>query len=182
MAEFWRRKRWSIRCEVSKPHLANSLQDLWSINLDKMDQWNCILKDSIDLTHWKGDSDSESSDSYESYESENDSGEQELAESRKRKAAALEKRIQDARQKRDDSIMTHPEPNESLGDFYSRTVGYWQNRMLNGDDDDVYVPESMSQADPKTKRRNAFRMAQACHESWQEKLRELESQVDQELE
>jgi hypothetical protein len=142
-----------------------------------LDRWNCILSDPIDLSTWQGDpdSDSESSESSESEVEENDED-----ESRKRKAAALKKKIEAARKQRDDSINVSPEPLESLRDFYTRTVGYWMNRMLNDDDDDVYIPDSMmGDSDVKASKRNAFSMAKHCYASWQTKLKELEKTVDE---
>lgn len=75
-----------------------TLKDFWSINLDKMQNWNCILRDDIDSSDWKGkDSDEDDDDSDDEDDSEDEEKivqEQERIEKKKQ----IEERIEAARE------------------------------------------------------------------------------------
>lgn len=153
--------------------IEHTLSDFWSINLERMDSWNGIMVDPIDLSNWLGDLDSDSSESSNDYDDDEDDQEKkEELERNKRKATLLKNHIENARKQRDDSINVFPHPEETLKEFYTRTVGYWQMRMLNVDDEDVYVVETEG-IDGKSGRRNAFKMAKYHYEGWTEKYKEM---------
>ncbi|KAJ3293343.1 hypothetical protein HK104_004541 [Borealophlyctis nickersoniae] len=55
-----------------------TLSDLWSLNLDKLDQWNCIIPDDMTTAKWLGEeSDDDDDDDDENNASEEDNDEEE---------------------------------------------------------------------------------------------------------
>ena len=48
------------------------LADFWSLNLDKLDQWNCILSDDVNAVTWLGEESDEDDDDDEEEEDDED--------------------------------------------------------------------------------------------------------------
>lgn len=66
-----------------------------------------------------------------------------------------------------------PLPSESLRDYFARTVGHWQIKMLND------IGDQQEFGTVKNLRRNAFEMAKSCWEEWQPKLEELKAFMEE---
>jgi len=139
-----------------------TLKDFWSINLEKMIQWDCIIPDDIESAEWKGE-DSEDDDCDDSDESASDS-EHKTAQIDEKKE--IESRLEAAKEKSNDANNA-PIPGESLRDFFARTAGFWQIRMLDN------IQDHQSIGTVKNIRRNAFEMAKLNWTEWQPKLAEL---------
>lgn len=132
--------------------LEYTLCDFWSINLDKMVEWNPIIVDEIDTSKWKKD---DSSDEESSQEEDDEEDELEMPVDTQ--PATITETKEDP-----ESI---PQPDETLCDFFARTVCYWQLLALS--EENLKTGKSL--------RRDAFQTAREQWFEWQPKLAELKT-------
>ncbi|XP_024518723.1 kelch domain-containing protein 4 [Selaginella moellendorffii] len=126
-----------------------TLDDLFSLDLNKLDAWKCIIEETqsewIEVSDEEGESDDDNSDAgsiSNGTDDEEDDGEVDAAESSQRveEAAAIlrgegKRLTRKARKLKIDQMRSElgladsqrtPLPGETLRDFFSRTIMYWQ--------------------------------------------------------
>ncbi|KAJ3277106.1 hypothetical protein HDV01_000158 [Terramyces sp. JEL0728] len=112
-----------------------TLNDLWTINLEKMDEWIEIIKDDVASLEWYGvDSDMEEEESDDEEEEQSEESDMEVDDEL---VAEDVKEVSDeeAAQKMTPEqlkaqVENDPLPGEPLNDYYARTNIYWQERVL----------------------------------------------------
>ncbi|KAJ3260343.1 hypothetical protein HK103_000978 [Boothiomyces macroporosus] len=118
-----------------------TLNDLWTINLERMDEWVEIIKDDVAHLEWYGvDSDMEEDDEDEEEDDEEEEEEEESDMEIDEKDKVI---VQDIDEDSDEDkppqmtpeqlkaqMENDPLPGEPLNDYYSRTNIYWQERVL----------------------------------------------------
>jgi N-acetylneuraminic acid mutarotase len=132
-----------------------TFQDFWSLNLDKLQEWNCIIKDdSVNLAGEESDSDS---DSVEGSEVDMDVDEVEEVQQVEQEVQEVSNQITELtteekpmtiEQKRNQS-QNDPIPGESMSDYFTRTATYWESQAMS-------IHEFRTQ---KGMRRKAFNLA-----------------------
>ncbi|TPX42015.1 hypothetical protein SeMB42_g05316 [Synchytrium endobioticum] len=157
-----------------------TLNDLWSINLDKLDGWECIMTDDTAQSAWKGDDndddddddddqgDSESSE--EDQESDHDESKKELLETHNTSQEVFPLTPQELEQ-RAEQEENDPKPEEPLGKYWERTTLYWQK--LVHEEGRLHGPLG------KALRRDAFEVARERFNDMQPQLVVLKQQVDE---
>ena len=140
------------------------LQDIWSLSLDKLNEWNCIRPDETSRSTWLGeesdDSCSESSESSISLDSENDTLElQDLP------LETFESSI----------IIDDPTPQESLREYFLRTGVDWQRRSI-----ELFEKQDSPSFTGKLLRKDAFQLSQIrfkiCQPALEIQRRKLEEE------
>ena len=182
-----------------------TLDDVWSLELQKREEWVCIHEGTMHKQVWKGvDSDNESyistdrggdesdddDDDFFEFDDILEEGEDEEAAKAARKAAkkaAKKERMKGIREEikslneqlHSDDSNEDPLVGEELADFYSRTSAYWTQKAMessaNSDDDDG------SSKDVKELKREGFKLAQERYISLKPvlyRLRELEMEQE----
>ena len=106
-----------------------TLCDFWSINIEKLNEWTCIIKDGTLEKDWLGeeDSDSEEDDDTNSQQDSDEEGGSEEEEE------ALEEEDQDEKSLESDIVEIEPladpeqEPKagEKMGEYFDRTQPFW---------------------------------------------------------
>lgn len=178
-----------------------TLDDCWSFDLRKRDEWKCINEGTMHKQVWRGaafdDDDSYIStdvggdDDLEDEGSENDldDADEDAAraakaarkaakkEEEKSKRAGLRQEITDLKGKLDlDDKNRTPQMGEALADFYSRTSQYWNDEAASRVAQDVSESERLSSKELK---REGFNLASERYEELKpvlERLDELELQ------
>lgn len=143
-----------------------TLNDLWSLNLDKLNEWNLIIPDNHLTSEWFDESsDDDDSDDDEDEECSNDDGEEEnkIESATTSKKASSESLVSDQiifETPEQTIIVPDPLPAESLRDYFTRTQIEWQ-----------LFAQQESTRTGKALRRDAFELAQ---DRYNEKLPENE--------
>lgn len=140
------------------------LEDIWSLSLDKLNEWNCIRPDETSRSTWLGDESDDSSDSSESDDMlDSDDSDQETE--------SLPLDTFDS-----SIIVDDPTPKESLREYFLRTGVDWQRRSI-----EIF---EKSQESPtftgKSLRRDAFQMAQYRYKICQPALLILRKKLEEE--
>ncbi|KAL3821839.1 hypothetical protein ACHAXA_002592 [Cyclostephanos tholiformis] len=169
-----------------------TLDDCWSIDLNKRDKWTCIWPGQMHLQVWKGvDSDN---DSYISSDQGGDGGdnsdvnaaefepilededdeESEEAEKRikkeakkvkeKEKRRAIRKEIAELRELVGlDNELRNPLPEESVADFYARTASHWNEEAAKSVEK-LAADDRVESISTKELKREGFHLAKERHE------------------
>ncbi len=181
-----------------------TLDDVWSLELQKREEWVCIHEGSMHKQVWKGvDSDNESyistdrgtggdesddEDDFYEFDDILEEGEDEEAAKAARKVAkkaAKKERMKGIREeiKSLNELLNSGYPNqspqvgESLADFYSRTTIYWTEKAQESLGDIVNPNEELS---VKELKREGFNLAQNRYEELKNVLNRLaELEADQ---
>jgi N-acetylneuraminic acid mutarotase len=141
------------------------LEDLWSVSLDKLNEWNCITSDESSRSTWLGEESDDSSDSDESNDFVVDSEESD-DESEALPMDCFESSI----------IIDDPTPKESLREYFLRTCVDWQRRSI-----EIFEKSEESPSfTGKSLRRDAFQMAQYRYKVCQPALSILRKKLEQE--
>jgi N-acetylneuraminic acid mutarotase len=127
-----------------------TLSDLWSLNLDKLQEWNRVIEDDNEEIDWDNElSSSEDEDEDQEDGESNDDSEEEAEQTEdaevveldtiaKRKLERFEK-IKLKQEKKQTQMTPEdlkeqsendPRPMESMSDFYIRTTEYWQKEAM----------------------------------------------------
>jgi N-acetylneuraminic acid mutarotase len=132
--------------------------DLWTLNLDKLVEWNCLFTDETVETAWKGEDSSsdegegDGSDSEEEEEDSDEGGEElkELDDSESEESGDVSPKIEP---EVDVEALKNPEdeprPFEKLNEYATRTSIFWQEKSM-----------EQSTLTGKSLRRLAFRYAE----------------------
>lgn len=128
-----------------------TLSDFWSLNLDKLQEWNRIIQDDNQEINWdeeqSSDEDSENGDQEREYSEGSSNEEEEQMEEvkvvevdaiAKRNSERFEKiklkqemkHIQMTPEELKEQSENDPRPKESMSDFYIRTTEYWQKEAM----------------------------------------------------
>ena len=125
-----------------------TLDDMWSLDLKKREQWHCIFPGTMHKQVWRGavhdDDDSYISTGREDSDGEGDdmSDEEEDQETSKSRRAALREEIKELVEKYDiENENRTPNPDEALADFYSRTSDYWNKEVAKTSSDELSAKE-----------------------------------------
>lgn len=116
-----------------------TLNDFWTIQLDKMHEWQNIVYDKIidDTVPKTEDESSDDDSSDDDDDEEEDASEDESAP----KKPVIPESV---------NPLSIPQPNETLRDFFSRSAQYWQLSAIN---------DNLSTLTGKSLRKDAFVMA-----------------------
>ena len=164
-----------------------TLDDCWSIDLNRREKWICLWPGSMHKQVWRGvneDDDSyistgagESDDEEEDgtwmlneaiSEEDEDVGVEEGKEKHKNKKEKTRDKIARIREEYDlDYLDRTPELGESMADFYSRTAEYWEKRAVevaSAAKSEGAGPNSSADLSAKELKRQGFNMAQERYE------------------
>ncbi|KAJ3000862.1 hypothetical protein HDV02_002325 [Globomyces sp. JEL0801] len=152
---------------VEKENKEMTLNDLWSLNLDKLDKWNHLIVDERvnelvgedseddDDEDDEDDDDEENDDDDDGEGSDDDGSEANVEEQTSRLSLNESKTNASEEESKPEVVLTEEErleqaandplPGESVSDYYARTSEYWQKIIL------IEAPKSGKQL-----RRNAF--------------------------
>ncbi|TPX30341.1 hypothetical protein SmJEL517_g06078 [Synchytrium microbalum] len=169
-----------------------TLNDLWSINLDKLDGWECVISDETAQSAWVGDdeeddgssdgSDDEDDDEEgdKSSESENEDTQavdihediyekEEIVEPPPVIIEPLKPLTPEELQRRAEEEENDPKPGELINKYWERTTRYWQR----------IVHEESQTLTGKSLRRDAFEVAKERFDEMQPQLEPLKKQLEE---
>ncbi|KAJ3120197.1 hypothetical protein HK098_004791 [Nowakowskiella sp. JEL0407] len=147
-----------------------TLNDLWALNLDKAQAFECLKADDLRQVGWLGEnSDDDDDDDEEDDDDENESDEDSEEEVEDSQTLGSNVVAEQVEEKDDGPIAACPEEeplvNETLKDYYARTTVYWQRKAMEEGEERNQVGKSL--------RRDAFQICQDNWSAWQPKLREV---------
>lgn len=157
-----------------------TLNDFWSINADKMDQWTCLLSDETLDKEWLGEE--EDSDDDDEEDDHKNSNQEEEDATTGDEDSEKEDDDQDTKHLEDEQEFDplpdpelEPKPRERMGEYYERTSSFWLERALN-----------LGDFGGKVLRRVAFRQSERhfldrlpANELLAEQLRENEVELEE---
>lgn len=141
------------------------LEDIWSVSLDKLNEWNCLRSDESSRSTWLGEESDDSSDSDSDDDLILESDESE-SETEALPLDTFESSI----------IIDDPTPQESLREYFLRTGVNWQRRSIEMFEKSEESPSFTG----KSLRRDAFQMAQHRFKVCQPALSILRKKLEQE--